>query len=71
MKYFILYAKEMVDQRAPVHVNAAEFAAKYRSKPECYSFLTVKVKAYLPSAETITLYFIRDIISGKCKCKQS
>ena len=61
----------MVDQRAPVRVNAAEFAAKYRSKPECYSFLTVKVKAYLPSVDTVTLYFLRDIISGKSKCKLS
>ena len=61
----------MVEQRAPVRVNAAEFAAKYRSKPECYSFLTVKVKAYLPSVDTVTLYFLRDIISGKSKCTLS
>ncbi len=61
----------MVEQRAQVRVNAAEFAAKYRSKPECYSFLTVKVKAYLPSVDTVTLYFLRDLISGKSKCKLS
>ena len=53
-----------------VKVNAASFAAKYRSKVECYSFMTVKVRAYLPSYETITLYFLRDLMSGKSKCKQ-
>ena len=61
----------MVEQRATVRVNAAEVAAKYRSKPECYSFLTVRVKAYLPGADTITVYFLRDLISGKTKCKHS
>ena len=59
----------MVEQRAPVPVNAALVAAKYRSKPECYSFLTVKVKAYLPSCDTVTIYFLRDLISGNSKCK--
>ena len=59
----------MVEQRETVQVNAALVAAKYRSKPECYSFLTVKVKAYLPSHETVTLYFLRDLISGTAKCK--
>jgi len=59
----------MVEERASVQVNAALVAAKYRSKPECYSFLTVKVKAYLPSHETVTVYFLRDLISGKAKCK--
>ncbi len=52
-----------------VKVNAASFAAKYRSKTECYSFMTVKAKAYLPSYETITLYFLRDLMAGKTKCK--
>ena len=61
----------MVEQRAPVRVNAALVASKYRSKPECYSFLTVKCKAYLPSHETVTIYFLRDLIQGTSKCKYS
>ena len=32
--------------------------------------MTVKVRAYLPAFETITLYFLRDLMSGKSKCKQ-
>ena len=59
----------MVEQRAPVRVNSQLVAAKYRSKPECYSFLTVNCKAYLPSNETVTIYFLRDLIEGKTKCK--
>ena len=58
-----------MEQRQQVNVNAAEVAAKFRSKIECYRFLTVVAKAYLPSHETITAYFLRDLISGKAKCK--
>ena len=32
-----------------VQVSAAAFAAKYRSKRECYNFLAVDVGVYLPS----------------------
>ncbi len=59
----------MVELRDTMQVNAALVAAKYRSKSECYSFLTVKVKAYLPSCDTVTTYFLRDLIEGKAKCK--
>lgn len=31
-----------------VQVSAAAFAAKYRSKRECYNFLAVDVGVYLP-----------------------
>ena len=62
-----------------VKVNAASFAAKYRSKKECYYFMTVNVKGYLPGYETVTIYFLKgkskqlrnyvcaDLISGKKK----
>ena len=32
-----------------VKVSAAAFAAKYRSKRECYNFLAVDVGVYLPA----------------------
>ena len=32
-----------------VQVSAAAFAAKYRSKRECYNFLAVDMGVYLPS----------------------
>ena len=34
---------------AKVKVSAQQFAAKYRSKRECYNFLSVDVGVYLPS----------------------
>ncbi len=59
----------MVEQRQLVQVNAALVGAKCRNKLECYRLLTVDIKAYLPSHDTITTYFLRDLISGKSKCK--
>ena len=46
-----------------------EFAAKFRSKNEVYQFLTVDVKAYLPKKDNVTMYYLKDICTGKKKCK--
>ena len=54
---------------APTKVLASAFAAKYSSKRECFNFLSVDCKAYLCSHDTLTVYFLRDLISGKKKCK--
>lgn len=57
-------------------VNAAAFAAKFRSKrgkchhitdlvnAEIFTFLTVDVKAYLPPIQTVTVYFMKDLVTG-------
>jgi hypothetical protein len=50
---------------------ASEFAAKAKSKREIYVFLSTNVMAYLPDYETVTIYFLKDLISGKKKCKFS
>ena len=50
-------------------ISAKEFAAKYNSKRECFNFLAVDAGVYLPAYEQITIYFLKDIISGKKKCK--
>ena len=56
--------------QATLHrVSAKEFAAKFQSKRECYNFLAVQVEVYLPAYETVTIYFLKDIISGKKKRK--
>ena len=52
-------------------INAKEFGAKYRSKRECYKFVTVEAKAYIDKFENVTSYFLKDIISGQKKCKFS
>ena len=38
-----------MDARITQKISAAEFAAKYKSKKECFNFLTVACKAYLSS----------------------
>ena len=50
-------------------VTAKEFSAKYKSKRECFNFLTVKAKAYLCAHENVTIYFLKDLINSKKKCK--
>ena len=57
------------NQRANHRITAAQFAAKYKSKRECYNFLAIDVGAYLPAYDTITIYFLKDLVSGKKKSK--
>ena len=54
---------------ANVNISAKEFEAKYKSKREIYTFLTVDAGAYLPPYDTVTIYFLKDVISGERKCK--
>ena len=58
-----------MDQPRPVRISAKEFAAKYNSKRECYSFLTLDCKGYLPDYHSVTIYFLKDLIAGRKKCK--
>ena len=55
----------------PQYVNVNSFSAKYRSKREIYTFLTVDGEVYLPPFETVTVYFCKDIVEGNKKCKSS
>ena len=48
-------------------VTAAAFASKFRSKREIYVFLTVDVKAYLCNCDNLTIYFLKDLVTGKRK----
>ena len=50
-------------------VTTTEFSAKFRSKNEVYTFLAIDVAAYLPAPECVTIYFCKDLVSGKKKCK--
>ena len=54
-----------------VKLSAKEFAAKFSTKRECFTFLTIDCKAYLPDYDTLTIYFLKDLIAGKKKCKCS
>ena len=56
-------------QEQRTRVTTTEFSAKFRSKNEVYTFLTIDVAAYLPAPECVTIYFCKDLVSGKKKCK--
>jgi len=51
------------------HLPAASFAAKFASKKELFNFLSVEVGAYLCSHEVLTIYYLKDLVSGKKKRK--
>ena len=53
--------------RATQKVTALAFASKYKSKREVYNFLAIEVKAYLPPYDTLTIYFLKDLVSGRKK----
>ena len=61
----------MVEQRQEelVRIPAAIWQAKYASKREQFNFLTQQAKAWLPSYETVTIYWLKDLVNGKKKCK--
>ena len=54
-----------------VKVSSKEFASKFTSKREVYNFLTIDGGAYLPAYDTVTIYFLKDLIAGVKKCKFS
>ena len=50
-------------------ITTSEFSAKFRSKYEVYQFLTIDALAFLPAPECCTIYFLKDLVSGKKKCE--
>ena len=46
-------------------------AAKFRSKTELHSFLSVECLAYLPPPQTINIYYLKGVLNGKIKCKSN
>ena len=51
-----------------MRITAKDFASKMRNKQEVYHFLTHEVGAYLPSYDTVTVWHMRDLVSGKRLC---
>ena len=52
-----------------VDVSVKSFQGKFRSKAEIWKFLSVDCKAYLPAYSTVSVYYLRDLLSGKKKGK--
>jgi len=52
-------------QNQNTQISSKEFQAKYNSKREIYNFLAADVGVYLPPYDNVTIYFLKDIMSGK------
>lgn len=50
-----------------VQINSNAFSSKFSTKRECYTFLTLDAKAYLPGYKYVTIYFLKDLVSGERK----
>ena len=59
--------KDINDGTQAVQVLAKEIGAKYSTKYEIYKFLNEKCGIYLPAHRTVTIYFLKDVMSGKKK----
>ena len=55
--------------KKPVNINVKEFAARFRSKYEIYSFLTVECRYYLPAYDQTSIWWLRAIALGDKKGK--
>ena len=55
------------DDNKNVSMAAKTFAAKFRSKREVWNFLAVDVGAYLPPYENVTIYHMKDLVTGTKK----
>ena len=50
-------------------VLASTLAAKAKSKYEVYQLLAIEAKLYLPKVDHVTIYFLKDLMSGRRKGK--
>ena len=57
----------IVERNEPPHVLATEVKRHYQSKLELYGCLTNEVGYYLPPHRCATMYWIKDLWSGKKK----
>lgn len=59
---------EMQEQQQPM-ITASMFAARYRSKKECYNFLACQCGAYLPPcSDSVTIYHLVDCATNVRSC---
>ena len=53
--------------KEPVKITVDEWAAKARDKGECYNLVAHEYGAYLPHPDCVTVWYLRDLASGKKK----
>ena len=55
--------------KVPTKVLAKEVHSKYSTKRELHKFFAHNVGAYLPPEPNVTIWFMKDLMAGKKKCK--
>ena len=50
-----------------VKIPVREFASKYESKRELYSFVAGPCNAYIDHYDCVNIYFIKELVTGKKK----
>ena len=58
----------MIKSQQHDSVSTQMFQSKYKSKREVYNFLSCQVRAYLCDPDQLTIYFLKDIVTGNKKC---
>ena len=58
-----------VQRAGKTRITTKEFTSKFKSKYEVYQLMYLDVGAYLPSSDCVTIYFLKDLATGKKKCK--
>jgi hypothetical protein len=53
----------MVERSSTVNVN--DIKAKFSTKRDLYFFMAFELGAYLPKEKTVTIYFLKQLISGE------
>ena len=48
-------------------VSASAFGAKFTTKPDVYRFLASEAKIYLPHYDTVTIWHLKELMSGQRK----
>ena len=61
----------LIDTVSTIQVNVNNLKAKLTTKHDLYQFVTLHLNAFLPAERHVTVYYIKDIISGTKKIRSS
>ena len=61
------YAEPINVVRKPIRITVEEWAAKAKDKNENYRMVASENGAYLPHVDCLTMWYLRDLASGKKK----
>ena len=48
-------------------MNVGDIKAKFKTKKDVYTFLVLECDVYLPDERHCTIFWLKDLLAGKCK----